>query len=114
MNLYNLIFLVLIGGAAALGFFYLDGPEAVQEYLDGEANSSQPTQQVQNVYPPSVVQNFMDACMSTGGGQAYCSCTLEEIQGRYSLEEYTTLEIRMLNTGQLPEELAGVTAKCVQ
>ena len=42
MNLYNLIFLVLIGGAAALGFFYLDGPEAVQEYLGDEANSSQP------------------------------------------------------------------------
>lgn len=114
MNLYNLMALVLIGGGAVMGFIYLDGPEAVQEYLDGETNSSQPTQQVRNAYPPSVVQNFTDACMFTGGGQAYCSCALEEIQGRYSLEEYTTLEIRMLNTGQFPEELSGVMAKCIQ
>jgi len=69
---------------------------------------------VQNVYPPSVVQNFMDACMSTGGGQAYCSCTLEEIQGRYTVDEFSVLETKYLNTGQMPEELAGVMAKCVQ
>ena len=52
--------------------------------------------------------------VSTGGGQGYCSCALVEIQERYSLEEYTALEIRMLNTGQMPEELAGVMAKCIQ
>ncbi len=27
---------------------------------------------------------------------------------------YTAMEIRMLNTGQFPEELAGVMAKCIQ
>ncbi len=215
MNLYNLIFPVLIGGAAVLGFIYLDGPEAVQEYLDGKADSSQTTenlarptpvaaarasdclysarsdgmvyvepyvggysgcgpyqftldefcadvarllsgdanpqatysmgitetyerplsmsygevlelanmcekaqqrtasQPVGNAYPPSVVQNFMDACMFAGSGQAYCSCAFVEIQKRYTVEEFSVLETRMLNTGQFPEELAGVTANCI-
>ncbi len=55
----------------------------------------------------------MDACMFTGGGQGYCSCALEEIQERYTVDEFSVLETRMLNTGQMPEELAGVTAKCI-
>ncbi len=77
-------------------------------------NSQAAPQQELNAYPPSVVQNFTDACMSTGGGQAYCSCTIEEIQGRYTLDEFSVLETEYLNTGQMPEELAGVMANCVQ
>jgi hypothetical protein len=56
----------------------------------------------------------MDACMFAGSGQGYCSSALEEIQERYTVDEFAVLETRMLNTGQMPEELAGVTAKCIQ
>ncbi len=73
MNLYNLMFLVLIGGAAALGFIYLDGPEAVQEYLDGETNSSQrtvnleePMPQASNPFPVSPTTSITNEVFNTG------------------------------------------------
>ncbi len=65
-------------------------------------------------YPPSVIQNFMDACTAQGASQQYCACALDEIQKEFSLEEYTRLEIEMANTGEIPEELAGAIAKCLE
>ncbi len=65
-------------------------------------------------YPPSVTQNFMDACTAQGASQQYCACTLDEIQKEFSLEEYTRLEIQMLNTGEIPPEFAAAIAKCLQ
>lgn len=77
------------------------------------SNSSQTTATSHDTYPSSVVQNFMDACMSTSGGRTgYCSCAIGEIQKRYTLTEFAALETRMSNTGQVPEELAGIVAGC--
>ena len=44
-------------------------------------------------YPANLVQNFMNAC-TKNSSQAYCSCTIDKIQNRYSLEEYSLLEAR--------------------
>jgi len=76
---FNLAFFVGIGAIALAAFFYFNGVGAVDDIVNGGGDSSQPTQQVRNAYPPAVVQNFMDACMFTGGGQVYCSCTITEI-----------------------------------
>ncbi len=65
-------------------------------------------------YPPSVTQNFMDACTAQGASQEQCACALDEIRKEFSLEEFTRLEIQIRNTGQIPEELAGPMAKCFQ
>ncbi len=76
---FNLAFFTVISAIALAAFFYFIGVGAVDDFVNGGGDSSQPTQQVRNAYPPAVVQNFMDACMFTGGGQVYCSCTITEI-----------------------------------
>lgn len=46
-------------------------------------------------YPPEIVQSFMDWC---GFGEAVCSCVIEGIQAKYSLEEFTPI-LKDLTTG---------------
>jgi len=69
----------------------------------------------QREYPSTVRENFLNLCLLTSGGQQKnCSCALNEVQKEFDLEEFVKLEIQMTNTGQLPEELAGVIAKCLK
>jgi hypothetical protein len=57
----------------------------------GGAPVTQPCAQVAvvgcdpDVYPPNVIQNFMNSCTATGGSQSYCSCAITQIQKRYTL-----------------------------
>lgn len=48
---------------------------------------------VESSYPPEVVDRFLENC--TGGDPAMertCTCAIEEIQERYSFEEFVELE----------------------
>lgn len=66
-------------------------------------------------FPASVVQNFMDSCVSNGSSQAFCECSLEEVQRTFTFEEFNKLELS-ITSGQQDEEgmekLAAARAKC--
>jgi len=63
-------------------------------------------------YPASVVQNFMNACTNNKGSQSYCSCAIDKIQNRYSLEEYSQLEVKMVLNKTLPDEILNFMGNC--
>jgi len=53
-------------------------------------------------YPADVVQNYMDACMATSGGnEVVCECTINQLQKRLSLEEFMKEDAAMAR-GQAP------------
>jgi hypothetical protein len=90
-------------------------PSATTQALQSESSSmpsSKPASSNSVPYPASVVQNFMNACTKSKGSQAYCSCTIDKIQNRYSLEEYSQLEVKMLVNKTLPEEILNFMGKC--
>lgn len=65
-------------------------------------------------YPADVIQNFMNTCVLTGGSQMICGCAIEEIQARYSYEQFVQFEAQMRRTGRTPQELADIGLQCRQ
>lgn len=63
-------------------------------------------------YPAPVVQGFMDRCIQSGRDQHTCSCVLNEMQRRYTLEQSIRLGLQFQGTGQVPAELADTVARC--
>jgi hypothetical protein len=75
---------------------------------------TQPPAPTQREYPSAIREGFLNGCLETSGDlQEYCSCALDEVQKEYDLEEFIELSTQMANTGQIPEKLAGVIAKCI-
>jgi len=62
-------------------------------------------------YPPEVVENFLRACIATGGSEAACQCSLDAVRRRYTIDEYRAIEQRVARGEVLPE-LANLTADC--
>ena len=64
-----------------------------------------------NEYPADVVQTFMNSCEANSGGRTkVCACMLEKIQEKYTLEEFSTLEVKM-QAGKTPEEFLEFIGK---
>lgn len=63
-------------------------------------------------YPVQVRQNFLSACQRQGSTAKLCSCSLEKLEAKYSLAEYTKLE-QALVTGQRANELIDVIQSCL-
>ena len=64
-----------------------------------------------NEYPPEVIQNFMNSCKeSSGGEEETCSCLFEKIQENYTFEEFSILEVKM-QAGQTPPEFLEFIGK---
>ncbi len=63
-------------------------------------------------YPAAVVQNFMNSCTKNGNSQVTCSCVIDKIQSRYSLEEMSQIEVKSQATGVLPEEILDFVGTC--
>lgn len=77
-------------------------------------SSSKPSSGNMVPYPASLVQIFMNDC-TKHSSQASCSCTIDKIQNRYSLEEYTLLVKKMsVNKETLPDEIFNFFEKCSQ
>ena len=45
-------------------------------------------------YPADVTQNFMNSCQQNGSSQEMCSCLLEKIQKKYTLDEFIALDAK--------------------
>jgi hypothetical protein len=62
-------------------------------------------------YPADVTQNFMNSCQSTSGGdQKGCSCLLDKIQEKYTFEEFSAIEVKIL-AGQTPSDFLDFVGK---
>lgn len=66
-------------------------------------------------YPDEVVDNFIHACTARGASDDECTCSLDELQQRYSAEEYSALEAK-INRGdeKATKELGDVAASCTK
>lgn len=74
--------------------------------VDGsDAQSSQ-----KGAYPPAVVEEFVTSCEDAGSDRKFCTCVLEKIQGRYSFEEFSEIESKLM-AGSPVEEFAEFTGK---
>jgi hypothetical protein len=66
-------------------------------------------------YPESVVQDFVESCSESGAAsESECQCAIDEIQQDYTLEEFTEIALEIANTGDIPTELAGPIAACIE
>lgn len=73
------------------------------------------TEHKNEAYPSDVVQNFMNACAQNGGKQDYCSCVLDKIQTKYSIEEYIKIEMEMKlrqTTSDFLDFLTSIQIEC--
>jgi hypothetical protein len=63
-----------------------------------------------NPYPEDVVANFVTACR-TNAAESICTCAIDKIQRRFTLDEFRGFEQRMAQ-GQSPKELIDSVAEC--
>ena len=64
----------------------------------------------EDVYPPEVVENFMDAC-TVQGDRATCRCALDTIERRFTIDEFHAFETRM-RAGEMPKEMIDAVSGC--
>lgn len=89
--------------AAALVFGSFGAPAFSQT----AKSSQQPT----NVYPPEVVQGFMNGCVEEGEGtelEPLCACAIEQFQNNYTLEEFLVFASQIGEEEDIPEEVMPV------
>jgi hypothetical protein len=64
-----------------------------------------------HAYPAEVTENYMHACTSRASEKA-CRCSLEEIQRRYTLEQYQAIEGAIASKKEVPKELVEIMEAC--
>lgn len=73
-----------------------------------------------NTYPPEEIQAYMDSCLSTATANGltdtvannYCTCTITNIQSRFTYAEFVGFAQTIQSTQQLPQELVEVVQLC--
>lgn len=63
-------------------------------------------------YPAAAEKNFMDACRSNGGNRAFCRCTLDQIKGKLSYEEFKKEDARIQKGGTPGTALNEAATAC--
>ena len=67
-------------------------------------------------YPEAVVQQYLSGCEQFAPDnpqlQAYCGCTIRELQAIYPLSDFLNLGLALLDQGALPPEFTAVVEKC--
>ncbi|MGG6293963.1 hypothetical protein ACQ4M4_06030 [Leptolyngbya sp. AN02str] len=84
------------------------------------SQTSTSTSAQSNAYPPEVAQAFLTACLTEAEkigisgepAQAYCSCSLQESQQRFTLEQLVELESR-IRPDSIPPELIEIATTCI-
>lgn len=73
--------------------------------------AEQPT----NVYPPELVEAFLDGCIKTGGAgsKAICNCAIEQIQREFDIGEFLKISGDLLAGGTIPEQLVRIAESCL-
>jgi hypothetical protein len=97
-------------GLCFLGFYLVSPSSAI----------AQEAKQV-NQYPAEVQNNFMTSCTMSAQqegveaqlAQSVCSCYLEEIQKKYTFEQFTAIDNQVANGEPLPPEFNQIVNDCV-
>ena len=100
MNIFSskvLVFLFVI-------FFSLAGCSRMRDALQG-TNSS-----VIGPYPQAVRDEFMKGCTGAGSEAGYCSCVLDKVEKKYTLNEFREIESK-LKAGTPPDDFVQFGAK---
>ena len=63
-----------------------------------------------NPYPAEIVEAFVSACKANAP-ESVCRCAIENIQKRFSLDQYLAFEKR-IEQNDTPKELVDATAEC--
>ena len=67
------------------------------------------------IYPESVVENFMAECIPTSGGNTeYCECALDGLQEEMTLDEFIEFEQDVIRGGEAPSVVIGIMADCLR
>jgi hypothetical protein len=76
------------------------------------------TAQTKHTYPPELVSKFTAECAAQAGKtdpalmQALCTCTINEIQNRYSLEEFREMGMAVDKGTPVPKEFEEISYAC--
>ncbi|NQV07282.1 hypothetical protein HQ535_12095 [bacterium] len=55
---------------------------------------------------------YMTGCLEDGN-EAFCSCTLDEFEQRYSQDEFEALALELSNPDEAPEAFVEVILMCI-
>ena len=68
--------------------------------------------QGQEAYPQAMVEQFIRGCVSGGGTEDACSCTLRKMEGRYTLEQFRQISAEIMS-GSVPDAIREDIVACV-
>jgi hypothetical protein len=63
-----------------------------------------------NEYSSEATQNFMNSCVENGATQEMCGCLLDKIQVKYTFEEFSSIEVRIMS-GKTPTDFLDFVGK---
>ena len=63
-----------------------------------------------SAYPQSTVDAFLSSCQQAGSDLTFCSCVLGKVQAKYSFEEFSVIESKLI-ADDPPEEFVEFTGK---
>jgi hypothetical protein len=66
-----------------------------------------------NEYPKEVMSTFLKGCqLHPQNNLDYCTCSLKELQARYTFREFTKLDSEVRETKQIPPEVQAIFSQC--
>lgn len=66
-------------------------------------------------YPPGVVQRYLDSCTAGGTSREICQCALDELEDKYSIEEFTEESIALSQgnpSDEFQQDIVEASANC--
>ena len=61
-------------------------------------------------YPQAVADEFLKSCTKAGSDAKFCACIFEKIQSKYSFEEFSVIESKII-AGKAPDEFVEFSGK---
>lgn len=74
------------------------------------ANSNSRASATVQAYPQSAVDAFLNSCEKAGSDRAFCTCVFEKVQAKYSFEEFSVIESKII-AGTTPDDFIEFTDK---
>jgi hypothetical protein len=80
---------------------------------------SQSSEQSENIYPPRLVEIFMNSCTQGQEGkirdvniEQVCTCSINKIQKEYTLTEFLNISLDMADKKEPPERIVKIALEC--
>jgi hypothetical protein len=77
-----------------------------------------PTMLPQASWPSDIVQNFMDSCVASArdngspNAQRICACVLDDITRRYTVQQFSRVEVDLTQGRPIPDDVLNIVADC--